>query len=201
MDSEEGMAQEMKDPQEEFRQKDGSFLVTGEMIIQDVIGAFPKAAGVMLRYGLHCVGCHANAFDTVEGGAKLHGMREEEIAEMIAEINETINKRIETIEMTERAAKKVLELREQEKGKEDWPLRVAVTPGGCSGFGYEMDFDERKSEDILVEQHGVAVVIDPESMEMLRGSSIDYIDGLNAAGFKIDNPNASRSCGCGKSFG
>jgi iron-sulfur cluster assembly protein/iron-sulfur cluster insertion protein len=80
-------------------------------------------------------------------------------------------------------------------------LRVAVRPGGCSGFSYEMFFDsEVSSDDIQAERSGVKVVIDPASHEMLKGGQLDYKDGLQGAGFAISNPNAQRSCGCGQSF-
>ncbi|MBR9701234.1 DUF1858 domain-containing protein, partial [Candidatus Woesearchaeota archaeon] len=81
-----------------YKQEDGTYKVDADMIIGDVIMAFPKAAAIMMGHGLHCVGCAANSFDTVEGGAKLHGMPEEEIKEMVSEINEAINHIIETME-------------------------------------------------------------------------------------------------------
>jgi iron-sulfur cluster assembly accessory protein len=178
-------------------QPDGSYLITGEMIIGDVVAAFPKAAAVMLSHGLHCVGCHANAFDTVEDGARLHGIEDEEIAEMIAEINEAINHKIETVEMTDRAVAKVIELRSEEPGKEGWPLRIKVASKGCEGFEYEMDFEQAKDGDIKLTFGELQVLVDPESMGMLKGSGIDYIDSLSGSGFKIENPNKA-GCVCGK---
>jgi iron-sulfur cluster assembly protein/iron-sulfur cluster insertion protein len=80
-------------------------------------------------------------------------------------------------------------------------LRVAVRPGGCSGFSYEMFFDaDIADDDVKAEHGGVQVVIDPASFQHLGGASLDYRDGLQGAGFHITNPNASRSCGCGQSF-
>lgn len=80
-------------------------------------------------------------------------------------------------------------------------LRMAVRPGGCSGFSYEMYFDsERGTGDTVENFDGVAVVVDNQSVELLRGSVLDYQDGLMDAGFAINNPNVSRSCGCGNSF-
>ena len=87
---------------------------------------------------------------------------------------------------------------------EDTPnlaLRVAVRPGGCSGFSYEMYFDADQADDDVKSQHGgVTVVIDPASFQHLSGGSLDYKDGLQGAGFHITNPNAERTCGCGESF-
>ena len=80
-------------------------------------------------------------------------------------------------------------------------LRVAVRPGGCSGFSYEMFFDtDVAPDDLQLEQAGVRVVIDPASQQLLKGATLDYKDGLQGAGFSVSNPNAQRSCGCGQSF-
>ena len=80
-------------------------------------------------------------------------------------------------------------------------LRVAVRPGGCSGFSYEMYFDSQIDEGDIVEEFGeVKVVVDPQSLEMVKGSTLDYKDGLMGAGFAIENPNVTKSCGCGNSF-
>jgi iron-sulfur cluster assembly accessory protein len=104
------------------------------------------------------------------------------------------------IVLTASAATKVRELIEAE-GNPDLALRVAVRPGGCSGFSYEIFFDtEIETEDIETEQTGVRVVVDSASADLLRGSTLDYKDGLQQAGFSINNPNAQRSCGCGQSF-
>jgi iron-sulfur cluster assembly protein/iron-sulfur cluster insertion protein len=105
------------------------------------------------------------------------------------------------INVTESASLKVKELLDQE-GDEGLALRVAVRPGGCSGFSYEMFFDsDIAADDIAAEQfNGVRVVIDPTSATMLTGATLDYKDGLQQTGFSIDNPNAQRSCGCGQSF-
>jgi iron-sulfur cluster assembly protein/iron-sulfur cluster insertion protein len=104
------------------------------------------------------------------------------------------------IALTDNAASKVAELISAE-GDEALALRVAVRPGGCSGFSYEMFFDsDLAADDTKTEQGGVAVVIDSASAPYLGGASLDYKDGLQGAGFSINNPNAQRSCGCGQSF-
>jgi iron-sulfur cluster assembly protein/iron-sulfur cluster insertion protein len=107
---------------------------------------------------------------------------------------------IEAITLTDGAASKVAELMEQE-GNPDLALRVAVRPGGCSGFSYEMFFDTDVADDDLTSMYGsVKVVVDPTSASLLQGSTLDFKDGLQGAGFSINNPNASRTCGCGQSF-
>jgi len=104
------------------------------------------------------------------------------------------------ITVTDSAASKVKELLDQEND-ESLALRVAVRPGGCSGFSYEMFFDsEFASDDQTTEFGGVRVVVDPTSAQLLKGATLDYKDGLQQAGFSIDNPNAQRTCGCGQSF-
>jgi iron-sulfur cluster assembly protein/iron-sulfur cluster insertion protein len=104
------------------------------------------------------------------------------------------------IALTDKAATKVSELITAE-GDENLALRVAVRPGGCSGFSYDMFFDtEIADDDVKVEQGGVKVVVDPSSAMLLEGATLDYADGLTQAGFSINNPNAQRTCGCGQSF-
>ena len=104
------------------------------------------------------------------------------------------------ITVTDSAAAKVKALIESE-GDDALALRVAVRPGGCSGFSYEMFFDsDLSSDDLAHEIQGVKVVVDPSSAELLNGAVLDFKDGLQGAGFSIENPNATRSCGCGQSF-
>jgi iron-sulfur cluster assembly protein/iron-sulfur cluster insertion protein len=102
--------------------------------------------------------------------------------------------------ITDAAAGKVKDLITQE-GDDTLMLRVAVRPGGCSGFSYEMFFDsELEAEDVTSEAEGVKVVVDPSSAQLLVGATLDYKDGLQGAGFSINNPNAQKTCGCGQSF-
>jgi iron-sulfur cluster assembly accessory protein len=104
------------------------------------------------------------------------------------------------ITLTDAAIAKVGELIDKE-GEAGLALRVAVRPGGCSGYSYEMFFDtELNDDDISREFSGVKVVVDSASADLLKGSSLDYKDGLQGAGFNISNPNAQRTCGCGSSF-
>ena len=104
------------------------------------------------------------------------------------------------IALTEMATTKVAELIKAE-GEENLALRVAVRPGGCSGYSYEMFFDSEFDDDDKVESFGdVKLVCDPTSAEMLNGATLDYTESIQETGFKINNPNAQRSCGCGQSF-
>jgi iron-sulfur cluster assembly accessory protein len=104
------------------------------------------------------------------------------------------------ITITDSAASKVRELLDQEND-ESLALRVAVRPGGCSGFSYEMFFDSEQAMDDQLTAYGtVRVLVDPTSAQLLLGATLDYKDGLQQQGFSIDNPNAQRTCGCGQSF-
>jgi iron-sulfur cluster insertion protein len=102
--------------------------------------------------------------------------------------------------LTDTASIKVKELIEAE-GNPELVRRVAVRPGGCSGLSYEMFFDtDVAADDLASDQGGVKIVVDPASSQHLTGASLDYKDGLQGAGFTINNPNVSRTCGCGQSF-
>ena len=108
------------------------------------------------------------------------------------------------IALTDIATEKVRELIEAE-GEIDLALRVAVRPGGCSGYSYEMFFDSETEADDMSQFFGdgggdVRVVSDPMSAQLLEGATLDFKDGLMGSGFAIDNPNAQRTCGCGSSF-
>jgi iron-sulfur cluster assembly protein/iron-sulfur cluster insertion protein len=106
------------------------------------------------------------------------------------------------IVLTDTATTKVRELLDAEDQPE-LSLRVAVRPGGCSGYSYEMFFDSERADDDIEAIYGdgaVRVVVDPASAQLLDGASLDYKDGLQGAGFTINNPNAQRTCGCGQSF-
>ena len=101
--------------------------------------------------------------------------------------------------VTDSAVKKLLELKKLE-GEESF-LRMAVKPGGCSGLSYEMFFDTDKFDNDIFESYdGVEVGIDSQSLPHIKGSTLDYKEGLMDSGFSIDNPNATRTCGCGDSF-
>jgi iron-sulfur cluster assembly protein len=105
------------------------------------------------------------------------------------------------VTLTERAATKVKALMAQEPAGEAEVLRVAIRGGGCGGFEYALGFDRGAAAgDNEAEFHGVRVVVDPASAPYLTGATVDFVESLQESGFKIENPNASSSCGCGHSF-
>jgi iron-sulfur cluster assembly protein len=106
----------------------------------------------------------------------------------------------DVISVTEKAAAKARTLAERE-GQPDACLRLRVTAGGCSGFSYRLSFEpEPASEDEVVDRHGLRVVIDPRSVPIVRGSTLDFNDSLLGGGLKVHNPNAKHECACGDSF-
>src|SRR4051812_7352984 len=99
--------------------------------------------------------------------------------------------------VSEKAAKQLLAVRERE-GKMDAVLRVCVVGGGCSGLSYKMAFEEKPNDgDKIFEHHGIKIAVDSKSLLFLKGTELDFSDGLNGQGFVFNNPNAKTSCGCG----
>src|ERR1700748_2005406 len=104
------------------------------------------------------------------------------------------------ITATESAVKHLRQLLESRQPEEGTGLRLMVKRGGCGGMEYAMKLDKAGQQDQVFDQEGVRLIVDPESMGFLDGSQIDYTDSLADAGFKVENPQAARSCGCGSSF-
>ncbi|MBI4009677.1 MAG: iron-sulfur cluster assembly accessory protein [Candidatus Aenigmarchaeota archaeon] len=190
-----------------------------DMIINDIVTKYPDVVELLQSYGLHCFGCHVNLYESIGMGARGHGIPDETIKTMIDEANEYLNKKengsvseniqensssavpesTDMIKLTEKAAQKVTEIMKEQK-KEDYGLRIAVLRGGCAGFVYNMDFEKEPIEgDMVIEEHGVKLFVDPKTAEHIRGTEVDYLETLQQSGFKINNPNAKSSCGCGKS--
>ena len=104
------------------------------------------------------------------------------------------------VAVTDGAAAKIKELVASRGSEDESALRVAVRGGGCSGFQYALALDQAKAEDNVFEHNGVAVIVDKVSMQFVFGSEVDYVDGLQGAGFVVNNPNVVAACGCGSSF-
>ena len=103
------------------------------------------------------------------------------------------------VTLSDSAVRRIAKLRRMENT--DAHVRVQVNGGGCSGFSYQFRFDPRvNDDDVVIERDGVSVVIDEMSLAFIAGSEIDYVDDLTASAFRISNPNATASCGCGNSF-
>ena len=173
-------------------------MITKDMTIGDVIKEYPETIEIMLSYGLHCVGCSVQYWESIEGGCKTHGFEDEKIDKMVKEMNEVLV--VDKGEFTV-SDKAIIKLNEMAQKQEKSPvLRINVVSGGCSGFQYHFDFDEIKGDDEKMDIGGITFVMNKDSKEMLKGSKMEYIDTLNESGFRISNPNATESCACGKSF-
>jgi iron-sulfur cluster assembly protein len=116
-------------------------------------------------------------------------------APSLATLNEAM------IELTDKGAEKVREfLASQGEAEPAAGLRVGVRGGGCSGFQYMLAFDAERDGDTVIESHGLRLLVDAASAPYVRGATVDFVDGLQGAGFKVDNPNVIAACGCGSSF-
>lgn len=182
-------------------------MIHKDMTIEDIFKVYPhksqKLAQEMTNAGLHCVGCSAATWETLEAGSMSHGMESDELAALIGRMNAILAEKedLNTITVTEKAAKKFLGIL-AEDGKTGWGLRFGEKAAGCSGFEFFLDYSENpKADDVVIESNGIAVHVHSKSLKRLMGSVIDYVDGLNGAGFKISNPNVKASCGCGNSHG
>src|ERR1700736_3854521 len=105
------------------------------------------------------------------------------------------------ITLSDKGAEKVKEFLDAQAVVADTAgLRVGVRGGGCSGFQYALAFDEQRDGDIVIEDKGIRLLVDNQSLPYVQGSTIAFVDGLQGAGFKVDNPNVIAACGCGSSF-
>lgn len=180
-------------------------MITKDLTIDEILSNFPqksqKIAQALQNAGLQCVGCHAATWETLENGALGHGKTLDEVNSLVDHLNAILNETVDmnSITMTARAANKYRAILASEN-KEGWGLRFMEKAGGCSGFEYTLDYSERAQEgDVTYNSEGIEIHIPKNMEERLLGSEIDYIDGLQGAGFKISNPNVKSSCSCGTS--
>lgn len=179
--------------------------ISKEMTIEEIFTQFPeksqKIAQEMTNTGLHCVGCGAATWETLETGMLGHGFSEEDIDKLVMRLNTILAQEIDTttITLTARAASQYQNILKEE-GKAGWGLRFGIRAGGCSGYEYQLDYSKAaKEDDHTFNSEGVEIHVNKDMVPRVLGCEIDYVDGLNGAGFKISNPNAKGSCGCGKS--
>ena len=179
--------------------------ITRQMTIEEILGMFPykaqRLSQEITNAGLHCVGCHAAVWETLEAGMYTHGKTDAQIDELADRLNALLEEKVDatTICMTSRAAAKFLEILAEE-GKHGWGMRFAEEMAGCNGFEYVLDFSEKADEeDEIFEDHGIEIHVKKAMKPRLLGSEIDYVEGLRGSGFKISNPNVRSACGCGTS--
>jgi iron-sulfur cluster assembly protein len=183
-------------------------LITRDMTIGDIVEQYPQAAEIFTEYGLHCVGCHVASWETIEEGARGHGMDDETIDMMVRDANEVAEQNYdekpgshpETVLVTKAAIGRVQQMA-LKMNKSQFVFRIGVTEGGCSGFSYIFEIEESaRDTDKTFDVDGVKIVMSQESFDQLKGCTVDYIDTFSQSGFKVHNPQASTTCGCGSSF-
>ncbi|PIN94440.1 hypothetical protein COU53_03420 [Candidatus Pacearchaeota archaeon CG10_big_fil_rev_8_21_14_0_10_30_48] len=189
-------------------------IINKEMVIAEILAEHPEKAHllseIMMEFGIHCIGCGASGFETLEQGVLGHGFSEKELNKLVSDLNKAINSKQEkkaikeiknfSLKLSDKAIKKINEIIKSE-GKEKNTLRISVLAGGCSGYTYDLELIENApKEDLKFKQNNLEISVDRESMEYLSGTTIDFIDSLKESGFKFLNPNATKECGCGKSF-
>lgn len=189
------------------KNQNGETKIHRKMTIEEILGMFPykaqKLSQEITNAGLHCVGCHAATWETLEMGMMGHGKTNEQIDELVRRLNTLLEEPInaDTISITSRGAAKFLEI-SAEENKQGWGMRFSEEMAGCSGFEYVLDFSEKSDQDDAVfVSSGIEIHVKKAILPRLLGSEIDFVDGLRGSGFKISNPNVSSSCGCGSSHG
>lgn len=178
-----------------------------QMTIEEILSMFPykaqRLSQEITNAGLHCVGCHAATWETLEAGMFSHGMTNEAIDRLVNRLNDLLEEEVDasTITITKRAATKYLEILAEE-GKQGWGLRFAERMAGCNGFEYSLDYSEKAlADDVTFTSLGIEVHVNKGMVGRLLGSEIDFVDGLHGSGFKVSNPNVKSACGCGTSHG
>lgn len=169
------------------------------MTIGALVQQYPSVAGVLQAEGVHCVGCGASYYETIEEGLLGHGRSEEEIEQVVHKLNEAIPKESgnEQLVITETAAVKLKSLLQTKAG---YGLRIGIKNGGCAGKEYTFALEKAQPGDVTHVIDGASFFIDAVSADELKGAKVDYVDSLTGAGFKVSNPNAQKSCACGQSF-
>lgn len=176
--------------------------ISKDMTIDEIFQRFPsksqKMAQIMTNAGLHCVGCQASTFETIEQGMLGHGMSNKDVDSLVIELNQVLeskNENTEDIKFTDLAAEKCKSFRKSSSHM----FKISLIKGSC-GWTYDFKFREKKEpKEIMFEDKDVKILLDKEHLDKFKGMVIDYVDGLQNAGFKILNPNVTGTCGCGSS--
>lgn len=176
--------------------------ITKSMLIGQVFEENPaysqKLSQIMLNAGINCVGCGASTFETIEEGMLSHGYSEEEIVQLVKTLNTALKEKIklkENVSITKAAAEKIKVFQKNNNHM----FKISLTRGSC-GYTYGFKFQGKQGENELkFDDKGVSILVNKEDFDKLKGMEIDYFEGMQGAGFKISNPNARGTCGCGSS--
>jgi iron-sulfur cluster assembly protein len=183
-------------------------LISKNMTIDQVFKDFPdksqKLKQIMTNAGLNCGGCCSSDSETIEEGIMSHGMSQQDLDNLLRSLNKALfeagtapvtNGKKENISFTKYAAEKCKSYRKNP----DHMFKVTLHEGSC-GWTYQFKFHESKNEnEEVLEDNGVKILINKNDVDKLKGMVIDYVDGLQDAGFKVTNPNVKGTCGCGSS--
>lgn len=179
--------------------------ITADMTIADIFSNFPekgqRLAQEMSNFGLQCAGCSASTVETLEVGVLSHGYTENDLQRLLEKLNQILATPLDssTITFTEKGAERFKAVLQSEN-RAGQALRLSDKPGGCGGFEYILDFSEKAgSDDEIFSSHGIEIHVAKSKLARLLGCQVDFVDGLNGAGFKISNPNVQGSCSCGRS--
>ncbi len=175
-------------------------LVTGDMLVGEVMKMVPGSEEIMQDFGLHCTSCSVNVFEPLKMGAMSHGLAEEVVDDMIDRINDLALARRKApddgIYLTAAAATKIQEFAKAED-KEGWGLKITAKDNHGREPAYAMDFQEKAAKgDHHVEFHGVSIYVDEESFQNLMGAEVDFLETAYGSGFKISNPKFVKKAGC-----
>ena len=185
--------------------------ITKNMLIAEILAENPEKAQllseIMIDFGIHCVGCGASAFETLEQGVLGHGYSEADLNKLVKQINEVLEKNLKSepknlknfsLKFTKTAIDKIKQIMRQEN-KKNQILRISVLSGGCSGSVYNLEIINKLiKSDLNFKKSGIDISVAKNGIEMLDGIEIDFVDNLNESGFKFNNPNAQKECGCEK---
>ncbi|MFA6915893.1 MAG: iron-sulfur cluster assembly accessory protein [Parachlamydiales bacterium] len=182
-------------------------IIHRQMTIQEILSLFPqksqRLAQEITNAGLHCVGCHAATWETLEAGMRSHGYDEAAITRLLKKLNAVMKSDFKadksTVTLTPKAAEKFLEF-SQAEGKQGCALFFSDKLEGCSGFTYILDFSDKAGpNDSIFTSHGIEIHVPNDRLDRLVGSVIDFVQTLSSTGFYVENPNTASSCGCGSS--
>ncbi len=171
-----------------------------QMTIEEIFRRFPNKSqqltAELAQAGLHCAGCSASAWETLEAGMAGHGMNDSEITALLERLNHVLDDSEDnsTIRLTEKAAQKFRELLAEEN-KSGWSLRFGVNPSSCCGGENFLDYSQKaRADDTVFEYHGIQIHVNQKSAPQLLGTIIDYVEGKHGAGFKISAPPCGGCC-------
>jgi iron-sulfur cluster assembly accessory protein len=159
--------------------------------IQETVMKYPQTIDVFMSYGLHCVGCHISASESIEQGAYGHAMDDKTVDSLLEDLNAAVLESSETFDLkiTAQAAEQIRKLMENEN-KSEHDLRINVTKDGHEmSYDFEFEKDNVKDDDHVFEFHGLHVFVSPSSFDLLKGTKIDYVSSDFEEGFRIQNPH------------